>query len=266
MAVNSDHTFVILAYKESPYIENCIISVKNQKIQSKIIITTSTPSDYLIDLAKKHSIPLIINSKTEGIASDWNFAYQQVNTSFLTLVHQDDIYLENFLIDSIERFEKYPNLLITFTDYSEINEKGQIRKRGILLKIKKLLLFPFYIKKCINRSFMKKYLIAFGNPICCPSVTFSKNLLGKEFSFESKYKTNLDWAAWLKMSKLKGGFSFINKKLMNHRIHDLAETSICIQDNKRKEEDFELFQQMWPNWIAKILGFFYKKSYKNILK
>ena len=38
-----DHTFVICAYKESPYLEDCIRSVLHQNVRGKICLTTSTP-------------------------------------------------------------------------------------------------------------------------------------------------------------------------------------------------------------------------------
>lgn len=41
------HTFVICAYKESPYLEACIRSLKKQTVASAICLATSTPSDYL---------------------------------------------------------------------------------------------------------------------------------------------------------------------------------------------------------------------------
>ena len=34
----SDHTLVICAYKESPFLEECIVSLKKQNIQSHIIL------------------------------------------------------------------------------------------------------------------------------------------------------------------------------------------------------------------------------------
>ena len=37
-----NHTFVICAYKESKYLEECIKSLINQTVKSNIIMTTST--------------------------------------------------------------------------------------------------------------------------------------------------------------------------------------------------------------------------------
>ena len=45
------HTFVVLAYKESSYLEECIKSVLNQKYPSKVVIATSTPNQYIENIA-----------------------------------------------------------------------------------------------------------------------------------------------------------------------------------------------------------------------
>ena len=49
---NNLHTFVICAYKESPYLEECIKSLKKQTLKSEIIISTSTPNDLIKKLAE----------------------------------------------------------------------------------------------------------------------------------------------------------------------------------------------------------------------
>ena len=45
------HTFVILAYKESDDLEDCIKSVLKQSVKSNVVIATSTPNDFITDLA-----------------------------------------------------------------------------------------------------------------------------------------------------------------------------------------------------------------------
>ncbi len=46
------HTFVVLAYKESEYLEECIKSVLNQSLKTNVVIATSTPNDYIKNLLK----------------------------------------------------------------------------------------------------------------------------------------------------------------------------------------------------------------------
>ena len=53
---DSIHTFIVLAYKESAYLEDCIKSVINQTYPSRVIIATSTPNDFISKLAKKYNI------------------------------------------------------------------------------------------------------------------------------------------------------------------------------------------------------------------
>ena len=36
--INTNHTFAICAYKESPYLEECIQSLMNQTVKSDILI------------------------------------------------------------------------------------------------------------------------------------------------------------------------------------------------------------------------------------
>ena len=40
----NNHTFVVCAYKESPYLGECIESLLQQTKKSRILISTSTPN------------------------------------------------------------------------------------------------------------------------------------------------------------------------------------------------------------------------------
>ena len=45
MLVNQQHTWVICAYGESEYLDDCIQSLKKQTLRSQIICYSSTPLD-----------------------------------------------------------------------------------------------------------------------------------------------------------------------------------------------------------------------------
>ena len=45
--MDSLHTFVVLAYKESRYLEECIKSVLNQSYKSKVVIATTTDNKFI---------------------------------------------------------------------------------------------------------------------------------------------------------------------------------------------------------------------------
>jgi len=250
------HTFVIPAYKESVYIENCIQSLLAQSVKSDIIVTTSTPSDFLDQMAEKYNLPCHINYNT-GIANDWNFALSKATTPYVTIAHQDDIY-EPAYTESILKAvndNSTENPLILFTGYYDL-VNGKTRPVSLNSLVKKTLLFPFAFKNSIGSQFAKKLLLSFGDPVCCPTVAFNLYSL-KDFRFSPEYTCVLDWYAWFQLAKQEGRFCFINKKLVGHRIHSESETSAQIALGKRRSEEEQMFQMIWGHRLAKIISWIY---------
>ena len=257
----SIHTFVVLAYKESKYLEECIKSVLNQKYKSNIVIATSTPNNYIKKLAKKYNLDVIINENSRGIGGDFDFAISCGKTELVTVAHQDDIYDYEYSFEIIKKYEKNKNSIIIFPDYYEIKNDLKVFT-NTNLKIKRILLFPLRFNILNGRKFWKRRSLSLGCSICCPSVTFVKAKINLPL-FEYDFKCDIDWHAWETLSKYKGNFSFINKCLMGHRVHEESTTTEIINDNKRTIEDLEMFKRFWPNFIAKFINKFYVKSEKN---
>jgi glycosyltransferase involved in cell wall biosynthesis len=256
-----EHTFAICAYKESEYLEECIKSLKRQTIKSNIIMATSTPNEYVSGLCEKYGIPLYINEGEKGITNDWNFAYSKANTRYITIAHQDDVYHKKYFETFLKTIEKEKKPLIFFTDYFEIRD-NKVVKSNKLLKIKRILLLPLRIKAFKNSRFFRRRILSMGSSICCPSVTFdSHNVMNPVFL--NNFRTNEDWEAWERISKLKGAFLYCSKPLTYHRIHGGSETSAAIAETGRSSEDYIMFRKFWPSPIAKILTKAYGTSEKS---
>ena len=138
------HTFVICAYKESKFLEECIISLKKQSINSEIFIATSTPNKYIEDIAKKYGIEIFINNGKKGITQDWNFGLSKVRTRYATVAHQDDVYEPDYAEKIINVMERHKNSIIAFSDYSELRNAKKVH--DIATQIKKIL------EKCIYKT------------------------------------------------------------------------------------------------------------------
>ena len=67
----TNHTYVICAYKEEPFLEDCVKSLLNQTVKSEVIISTSTPNDHIKKIADKYKVKLCINTKTKGHKCDF---------------------------------------------------------------------------------------------------------------------------------------------------------------------------------------------------
>lgn len=254
------HTYVVLAYKQSEYLEECIKSVLNQKYQSKVIIATSTPNEFISKIAKKYNIEIFVNPNPgKGIGYDFDFAVSCGETPLVTVAHQDDIYDFDYSYNIVEKYNANPSSLIIFSDYYELRDEKKVYK-NLNLTIKRILLLPMKIDGLSKIKFGKRLILRFGNAICCPAVTFVKKNIHTEDIFKCDFVCDVDWYAWEKLSKLKGKFTFVNKCLMGHRVHEGSTTTEIINERVRTKEDIIMFQKFWPKNIALLLNKFYIKA------
>lgn len=134
---NTDHTFAVCAYKESPYLESCIKSLVNQKVKSNIIVCTSTPCEFIENMAKKYDLPYYVREGKSDICDDWNFSVACTKTNYVTVAHQDDVYNEHY----VEEFLKHipdEKMSIFIADYLPL-KGGKVGKRDINSKLRKFL-------------------------------------------------------------------------------------------------------------------------------
>ena len=115
------------------------------------------------------------------------------------------------------------------------------------------------IKGFWTSKWVRRRILSFGCPICCPAVTFIKQRVGDR-PFTNDYLSNIDWQQWEIQSHKKGSFVYNSQPLMCHRIHEESTTSEIIGDNKRSKEDYDMYLKFWPSVIAKLLVKFYSKS------
>ncbi len=256
-----DHTFAVCAYKESPYLEDCIASLRDQDTASNIIVCTSTPNDYIRGICKKHSLELYVSDGPSGIAHDWNFAMSCAKTPLVTIAHQDDVYKAGYLTSALEHLNSAQKPLIYFCGYSELRDEGEVLD-NTLLKVKRLMLKPLAAGRRAASKSTRRRILAFGDPVCCPSVTYVVGNLPMPL-FEEGYHGSLDWQMLEKVSNLEGSFLYDAEPLMSHRIHEGSETSSLIQSNLRSQEDYDMFCKFWPKPVAAAISKLYSLGEKS---
>lgn len=257
---NNLHTFVVLAYQESPFLENCLKSVLNQTSKSQVLIATTTKNQHITTLAKKYHLT-IIEGKHTDIGGDFDFAIHSAPSPLVTVAHQDDIYEKTYASKVLQAYRKHPDSSIIFTDYFEIRNDKRVYTNP-LLKTKRVLLIPIRLKPSLKSVPGKRLILKFGDPISCPAVTFiTKNC--PQTIFKSNYKCDVDWHAWETLSRKKGAFTFVPEKLMGHRISESSTTTDIINQGIRTKEDYDILKRFWPTPIARIIAKFYQKSEKS---
>ena len=250
------HTFVVCAYGESPYLEECINSLKENEGSSDICIATHTDNNYIRDIANRFDIPVYINPDTppEGIsaiACDWNFGLSCVKTKYATIAHQDDIYDADYSRRFIEAMDRSDDSVIGFSDYYELHqETGVLTDSNLNLRIKKFMLMPLRIN---GGKKIRRFVLSFGDPICCPSVCYNIEYIKKYIKiplFKDGMESCLDWQAWERLSRLDGEFRYVPYDLMTHRIHEASETTRIIGDRRRVVENYMMYRRFWPKYAA----------------
>lgn len=253
------HSFVVCAYKDSEHLETMLDSLLSQTVRSPIVIATSTPTKGLYEKAKKYNLDVVVNEKSEGIGSDWGFAYAIAETDFVTLAHQDDIFLPEYTGKVLSAIKRSKNPIIAYTDYFELRLAGEV-KSNTLLRVKRLMNAP--IGWFPRSRFVRRRVLSMGSSINCWSVTYNKKRF-PEFRFHPEYKVSLDWEAWERLSIESGEFIYIPERLTAHRIYTGSTTTACISNGDRYREDFQMFRRFWPSPIASFIIRFYEQSLKS---
>ncbi len=265
MSENAIHTFIVLAYKESPYLENAIKSVLDQEYPSRVVIGTSTDNEYIRSLAGKYGLEVIVNPvKNSGNIGDFDFAWSHGNNELVTIAHQDDEYDRDYSRKIVEAYRKHPDSIILFTGYYEIRDGVKVYSNK-LLNVKKALLMPMRVLGSTRSRFWKQSPIRFGNAICCSAVTFVTGNIPFEKVFrQNEFLGEGDWYGWLKLSKVEGkAFTYVPEPLMGHRVHEDSHTSREVNDGTRTEQEYRMLCKFWPAPVARLIAGVYKQGQKS---
>ena len=259
MKSDFSHTFAICAYGESEYLEECVDSLVRQSVKTNLIICTSTPCEYIFNIAKKYRIPVYVREGKSGLRDDWNFAYNTADSDWVTIAHQDDCYHRDYAKYLIKRTSELEGAIVFFTDYLPI-KNNRVGERDINSKIRRFLRTPMKNDNLAKKRFWKKGILSLGDSICCPSVTYNKSILGDNV-FTSDLKFAIDWETLYQLAGKDGAFAYVDKPLTYYRVHDGATSMDFIVNHTRELDDIYMFNLFWPEWMTKIIMVFYKKAY-----
>jgi glycosyltransferase involved in cell wall biosynthesis len=256
-----DHSFVIPVYLAAPNLAALIESLRAQDgARSDILLSSSTPSTELEEIARRYAIPLRVNPQRVDISADWNFALAAATTKFVTLAHQDDLFEISYVSRLRAALCANPGAIMAFCDYSEHSPQGS-RSRNFNLRVKRALCWrAFGARECISATRDKVRLLSLGNPICCPSVMLDRSKI-PDFRFPVGFSTNLDWMAWLDLARRPGGFVYVCERLVSKGVHADSATTATIANRSRMREDRTLFDALWPRPIAAVLAAAYRLAY-----
>lgn len=257
-----DHAFVVPAYGDSLFLAQCIASLQAQRgPASAIAVATSTPSPAIERVARDAGVALRVSPVRASIGADWNFALGCATAPFVTLAHQDDLFRDDYVERMRTAIAPVPDVLMAFSDFDEIDPSGP-RPMYANLRVKRFLVRrAFSGSAAIARREDKRRLLAWGNPIGCPSVVLNRVRI-PAFRFDEAMGSNLDWEAWLRLADERGSFVHVGEPLVTRRIHPASETTSLIADARRVAEDRAMFRRLWPAPVAEAIAAVYRLGYR----
>jgi len=256
------HAFVVPTFGHPAFLSQCLESLRCQTRTSPIVVTTSTPNDHVRAVAAAHDVPVVVNPVSAGIAADWNFALAQAPAPWVTLAHQDDMYAPTYVERCLSAGRAARNPLLVFSSASERLEETGRDVENVWMK-RVICDAVFLGRPAIAARWRKRLLLAFADPIPCPTVMLYREA-APAFAFESGWKTGLDWVAWLDLAGREGSFVYVREPLVHRRVHATCATQLDLQ--ARGEEDMRILRSQWPAPVAALLGRLYERSRRQYLR
>lgn len=253
-----EHVFVVPVYGDSPFLGDCLASLTAQTLASRIVIVTSTPSEFISRVARDHGAPVVVNPRREAIAGDWNFGLRAAEARYVTLAHQDDVYAADFLEETLTAFASHDGVLC-FTGYQEIDEAGEAKSSKVS-KAKHLIEWVTLGRRRVLRQTRLRAFLSFGNPLPCSSATFDLAKLGA-FAFSADFTSNLDWDAWWRLMAAKETFLRVPARLVGRRHNPFTATARSLRDGTRRREDLVMFRRAWPWPLGDFIALAYRAGY-----
>lgn len=169
-------SILIPTYNGEKFIEEAILSVLSQtRPADEIIVSDDNSSDKTVEICSKYAdrVKIVVNKNgPSGFVQGWNNAIAQAKFEYVSILHQDDRLMPNFLQEAEYAFTKYPEAGHFFVPCEYIDENGVV-KRKTLNKESGL-------RKFSKVEYVKSYIYD-GCPHIhrCPGVVTKKELFTK---------------------------------------------------------------------------------------
>lgn len=199
-------TFIIPAYNCENYLEECVLSILNQKIENieiLIIDDGSVDNTYELSIKLREKYPLIVKTFTKtngGAASARNYGLKESQGKYVVFVDSDDFLFGNDFEKSINDMKEYGADLL-FSDISLFIDgniqRNEFCSKSILVN-KNVLEYVSNLSKFPGSSCAKIYLRQF---IIKNNLSFTEGIVNEDIDFMLEclqrnpilYHSNYSW-------------------------------------------------------------------------
>jgi alpha-1,3-rhamnosyltransferase len=217
-------SIIVITYNSAKYVLETLESAKAQTYQNiELIVSDDGSTDNTVEICRKWieenkerfvRTELITVPSNTGIPANCNRGFRASHGEWVKLIAGDDILTENFC----ERIVYYSNLNPKIALY---HTKVEVYKNTFMSENKiDYIDFSDHIFNTnkVNSDLQYQILLRFC-PIFAPSTAIKRMVLLEVGGFDEKYTLLEDYPLWIKLTKLKYTFFYINEPLVKYRIH-----------------------------------------------
>ncbi len=206
---------IIPTYNRLEYLKLSLKSALEQDFFSfNVIVVDSNSNDgtreYLSSI-KNDNFYYQTYDDNKGLFGNVNRALQHAKSEYISLFHDDDLMMPDFLKSHYDVFQDNPDVVMSHCAVVEINSAGDIireRQKSILNGV-------------VDKDVFLENLLKVPEKvsIVAPTVVFKKEVIDAGEFFDDRMIFWADLEYWIRLSKY-GNVSYVNKVLMKYRIHD----------------------------------------------
>ena len=242
---------------ESTIIET-LQSLKNQTYKDfKVLIADNNSTDSTVALIEAFAwdrVQVVVHEK--NITALGNFDYLISACSdydFIAIYHSDDLYHQEMLESSIKQFQ-CSDVLVVSTGCNEIDQKGVITRDFVGTGKTFNLSFSVLFSRILSQS--APFLVT-------PSIMFRKTdeLLNIKYS-NSRYRSASDYYFVFELIRFSGYICYIDKPLINYRIHSGQGSQSEIRKNLNIPDGLLLYADYISDSFEVHFPLFMEKQYK----
>ncbi|MDE1294017.1 glycosyltransferase family 2 protein [Vibrio aestuarianus] len=213
-------TIIIPTYNAANFIRESLLSIVNQTWENiEIIIGDNASTDdtesRIEDIIKEHKhIVYIKNKENVGYSKNCNDLMKMSKGKYISIFHSDDIYSPFIVEEQVKYMEEHPRILGCFTNFTPIDEDGDIIK-GRIKSYSYKDKFVIYDRK----DFISELLENRHNPLFCPSSMIRKEVYDRVGGYSEDLFEIFDQDMWLRILTI-GKLAVINNELVKYRFHN----------------------------------------------